>query len=212
MSVRKNLVLLLVLLSSIFTMISCKDTEEVQPVDVRLCCYMEFIGAFGNDVENEVKKVVDNVNSRWIWNSPANSPAADSISFGDNDLRFDAKRFAEEFRSCNDSTEKIVCLTTYEIFDRPKPDSLVIVHGITYPNNLGSVVSVAAIPESDNYVLDYTRLILHELAHQYGLKDCNNARCMMHDHADSRWIGNCKKFCPDCKKQLAVIGWHLEEW
>lgn len=23
---------------------------------------------------------------------------------------------------------------------------------------------------------------------------------------------NKKKFCPDCKKQLAVIGWHLEEW
>lgn len=82
------------------TMYSCKGSgeEELTPVDVRLCCYMEFIGAFGNNVENEVKKVVDNVNGGWTWDSPSNSSAADSTSFGDSILRFDAKLFAEEFR------------------------------------------------------------------------------------------------------------------
>lgn len=195
------------------SLISCKGLEEEgHPVDVRLCCYMEFVGIFGNDVETEVMKVVDNVSAGWIWNSPLNSPAADSTSFGDNDLRFDAKLFAEEFRSIQDSTEKIVCMTTYQIFDRSNPDSLAIVHGITYPDNLGSVVSVAAFPESDNLVLDHTRLILHELAHQHGLDDCKETKCIMHDHADAGWIANSRKFCPNCREQLTRIGWHLEEW
>lgn len=184
----------------------------MQPVDVRLCCYMEFVGAFGNEVENEVKKVVDNVNGSWTWDYPSNSPAADSTSFGDSTLRFDAKRLAEEFRKIQDSTEKIVCMTTYEIFDRTNPNSLEIVHGVTYPDNLGSVVSVAALPQSDDIAFDYTRLILHELAHQYGLNDCNTPNCIMHDHKDKNWITNSKKFCPNCKKQLTLIGWHLENW
>lgn len=205
--------LYLVLLSGVLMSISCRGAgEDSQQVDVRLCCYMEFIGAFGNEVENEVKKVVDNVNGTWTWDSPSNSPAADSTSFGDNQLRFDAKRFAEEFRSNQDSTERIVCMTTYQIFDRETSDSLAVVHGVTYPDNLGSVVSVAAFPKSDDLVFDYTRLILHELAHQYGLNDCNTPNCIMHDHKDKNWITNSKKFCPNCKKQLTLIGWHLENW
>lgn len=208
-----NKFLYIALASCILAVISCKGVgDEVQPVDVRLCCYMEFIGAFGNDVANEVMKVVDNVNVGWIWNSPSNSMAADSTSFGDTDLRFDAKLLAEEFRGLQDSTEKIVCMTTYEIYDRPTPDSLMIVHGITYPDGLGSVVSVAAFPEIDDIVFDYTRLILHELAHQYGFKDCKNPKCIMQDHSDRDWISSNKKFCPNCKKQLTDIGWHLEYW
>lgn len=202
----------LALVSCILAMISCKSSEDVQPVDVRLCCYMEFIGVFGNDVEDEVKKVVDNVNGGWIWSSPSYSSAADCTSFGDSIMRFDAKLFAEEFRSIQDSSEKIVCMTTYEIFDRPSPDSLAIVHGITYPDGLGSVVSVAAFPEIDDIVFDYTRLILHELAHQYGFKDCKTPKCIMQDHSDRDWISSNKKFCPNCKKQLTDIGWHLEYW
>lgn len=203
----------LCLAASVFAVTSCKDSgEEGQPVDVRLCCYMEFIGAFGNDVENEVKEVVDNVNGGWTWSAPSYSPAADSTSFGDSILRFDAKRFAEEFRTLHDGTEKIVCMTTYQIFDSTSPDSLKIVHGITYPDNQGSVVSAAPFQESDNLVFDYARLILHELAHQYGFEDCSIPQCIMHDHTDRAWIANSKKFCPSCKKRLTEIGWHLEKW
>lgn len=103
-------------------------------------------------------------------------------------------------------------MTTYEIFNRPKPDSPEIVHSITFPDNQGSVVSAAAFGKSDDWVFDYTRLILHELAHQYGLDDCQNPKCIMRNHADRGWIANSKKFCPNCKEKLTENGWHIENW
>lgn len=194
------------------TSINTGENSEFPPVDVRLCCYGEFFGEFGNSISDEVGKVIDNVNSAMTWDYITNSHAADSTSFGDDKLRINALWFADEFRCLEDSVVKIVCLTTCEIFDCFEREDLKIVNGVTYPDNLGSVVSVAAMTASDNVIFDCTRLVLYELAHQYGAGNCDNPHCVMSNHAEDRWIKQAKSFCPKCKMTLEKEGWHLEKW
>lgn len=204
------LVLAMCCLSTIWACTDCSDKRPTK-VDVRLCYYAEFLTISGNEVREEVDKVVGNVNIAMTWDSPLHSPAADTTSFDDKTLRFDARKFAEEFRNHQNGTERLVCMTTYEIFECQDSTNLVIVNGVTYPDIDASVVSVAAMPVSDTLVRDYTRLILHELARQYGIDTCPDKNCLMHSHKDAGWIKNCTKFCSCCREKLTKIGWHLED-
>lgn len=82
------------------------------------------------------------------------------------------------------------------------------IFGLGYRPGPSCIVSVYRIKKPTTKFRDrFTKIVLHELGHNLGLKHCSDKRCLMTDAAESiKTIDNANlDLCISCKKKIGLI-------
>jgi archaemetzincin len=128
-----------------------------------------------------------------------------------NNNRYDASKILIELKkTIPNKKQKILGLTSFDIFNENKARKIKEwgIFGLGSTPGIACVVSDNRLKKFKNKTDDFVvNVVLHEIAHTYGLAHCNKtAKCLMNDakgtiatlYKEDKWL------CPSCKKQLKI--------
>lgn len=105
----------------------------------------------------------------------------------------------------------IIGVTDYVIFEPNKKSPTYGIMGLGRVGAYKCVVSTK-IPKSRETLTDsdFTKLVLHELGHAFGLEHCTDSHCYMIDAEHKLKFPKTTRFCNNCKTLLNAKGWTIK--
>ena len=101
--------------------------------------------------------------------------------------------------------EVYVGITKYDISTTKDGHEDFGVIGLGYSPGAACIASTYRLKDKRNF----EKIVLHELAHTFGLRHCSNNTCYLRDYNAKDLSSETQGFCENCKEKLNAQGWQL---